>query len=90
MPSPATRSRCSRARVRIPCGRWPVPPADVVAPAPVNTPMTASQTFEPEEFPMGRAAEADEVAGPLAFLVTPAAGYVSGVVLDITGAMFFS
>ena len=52
--------------------------------------MTASQSFDNARFPLGRMAEAEEIAGPLVFLVSPAASYVSGAVLDINGAMHFS
>ena len=63
---------------------------NAVAPGPVATPMTQGENFGPENFPMKRMAEAAEIAGPLAFLVSPAANYVSGAVLDINGAMHFS
>lgn len=63
---------------------------NAVAPAPVATPMTQSQEFDAVGFPMKRIAEAEEIAGPLAFLVSPAASYVAGAVLDINGAMHFS
>ena len=63
---------------------------NAVAPAPVATPMTQSQEFAGELFPMKRISEAEEIAGPLAFLVSPAASYVAGVVLDVNGAMHFS
>ena len=52
--------------------------------------MTQSQEFAGELFPMKRISEAEEIAGPLAFLVSPAASYVAGVVLDVNGAMHFS
>jgi NAD(P)-dependent dehydrogenase (short-subunit alcohol dehydrogenase family) len=61
-----------------------------VAPAPVETPMIDGEPFVPEEFPMRRVAQAEEVAGPLAFLVSPAASYVTGAVLDVNGAMHFT
>lgn len=63
---------------------------NAVAPGPVATPMTQGEPFDPETFPMKRMAQADEIAGPLAFLVSPAASYVNGTVLDINGAMHFS
>ena len=63
---------------------------NAVAPAPVATPMTQSQEFAGELFPMKRISEAEDIAGPLAFLVSPAASYVAGVVLDVNGAMHFS
>ena len=63
---------------------------NAVAPGPVRTQMTASQTFDTSVFPLGRMAEAEEIAGPLVFLVSPAASYVNGAVLDINGGMHFS
>ena len=63
---------------------------NAVAPGPVRTPMTANQTFDSAYFPLGRMANPEEIAGPLVFLVSPAASYVSGVVLDANGAMHFS
>ena len=39
---------------------------------------------------MRRIAEATEIAGPLAFLVSKASSYISGAVIDINGAMHFS
>ena len=63
---------------------------NAVAPGPVNTPMTANQSFDTSQFPLGRMARAEEIAGPLVFLVSPAASYISGAVLDINGAMHFS
>ena len=52
--------------------------------------MTQGEPFEPESFPMKRMAQAEEIAGPLAFLISPAASYVNGAVLDVNGAMHFS
>jgi 3-oxoacyl-[acyl-carrier protein] reductase len=63
---------------------------NAVAPAPVDTPMTAEEQFNPESFPMQRMARAEEIAGPLVFLVSPAATYINGAVLDINGGLHFS
>ena len=63
---------------------------NAVAPAPVATPMTQGQPFQTDRFPMRRIAEATEIAGPLAFLVSKASSYISGAVIDINGAMHFS
>ena len=62
---------------------------NAVAPSPVATPMFQGQPFEVDQLPLRRIAEAEEIAGPLAFLVSPAASYVSGAVIDINGAMHF-
>ena len=63
---------------------------NAVAPGPVATPMTQGEPFDSAGFPLQRMARAEEIAGPLAFLVSPAASYVSGAVLDINGALHFS
>ena len=63
---------------------------NAVAPGPVATAMTQGEPFDPAAFPLARMARAEELAGPLAFLVSPAASYVSGAVLDVNGAMHFS
>lgn len=63
---------------------------NAIAPGVVDTPMTENQSFDYSGFPLGRKATAEEIAGPLVFLITPAAGYVSGAVLDVNSAMHFS
>ena len=63
---------------------------NAVAPGPVDTPMTADEEFEAQLFPMQRMARPEEIAAPLVFLVSPAASYINGAVLDINGALHFS
>ena len=64
---------------------------NAIAPGVVDTPMTESQTFDAtNDFPLGRKATAAEMAGPLVFLVSPAATYMSGSVVDVNGVMHFS
>ncbi|MEM7407549.1 MAG: SDR family NAD(P)-dependent oxidoreductase [Pseudomonadota bacterium] len=63
---------------------------NAIAPGVVDTPMTANQAFDYDQMPMGRKASAGEIAGPLAFLVSPAAAYVNGAVLDVNSGMHFS
>jgi len=63
---------------------------NAVAPGPITTAMTQGQDFDPSVFPLGRMGDPTEIAGPLAFLISPAASYISGVVLDVNGAMHFS
>jgi len=42
------------------------------------------------QIPMGRPAEADEIADGIWYLATPGAGYITGVTLDINGGRYMS
>jgi 3-oxoacyl-[acyl-carrier protein] reductase len=55
--------------------------------------MTAALTSQEKEqiraqIPLGRAGTADEVAGVVAFLVSPAANYITGQVIRINGGLY--
>jgi 3-oxoacyl-[acyl-carrier protein] reductase len=63
-----------------------------VAPGWVATEMSASAFATPElaaksvaAIPLGRPAHVDEVAGPILFLCTPLAGFISGEILNANG-----
>jgi 3-oxoacyl-[acyl-carrier protein] reductase len=63
-----------------------------VAPGWVGTQMSASALDHPElgpkiaaQIPLGRAASPQEIAGPVLFLCTPLAGFISGEVLNVNG-----
>lgn len=63
-----------------------------VAPGWVATEMSASTLDDPEmgpkieaAIPVGRVATAREIAGPVLFLCTPMAGFISGEVLNVNG-----
>ena len=63
-----------------------------VAPGWVRTEMSAGTLSDPIAskkalglIPLGRAAEPDEIAGPIVFLCTPWAGFVSGEVFNVNG-----
>ncbi len=64
--------------------------ANVVAPGIITSPMS-EETFPPETIrqlvPMQRAGSAEEVAHLVAFLASEEAGYISGQVIGINGAM---
>lgn len=63
---------------------------NVVAPGIIESAM-AEQTFKPEQIaqmvPMKRAGRADEVAALVSFLASSDAGYISGQVIGINGAL---
>jgi len=61
-----------------------------VAPGPVRTPMIAAREFNLGRVPIGRMAEAEEIAWPILFLASPAASYISGAVLDVNGGAHLS
>ena len=66
-----------------------------VAPGFIDTDMTRA-LGEPQrnallaQIPLGRLGRADEVAAAVAYLASPAAGYVTGSVLHVNGGMFMT
>jgi NAD(P)-dependent dehydrogenase (short-subunit alcohol dehydrogenase family) len=68
---------------------------NVVAPGPVWTPLVAATT-DPEslsqfgaDVPLGRPAQPAELAGSFVFLASPAASYITGAVIPVTGGELF-
>lgn len=59
-----------------------------VAPGPIATPMTAGSTIDPASLPRGRMGRPEEIAWMIAMLLSPAASYVSGAVLDVNGGSY--
>ena len=66
--------------------------ANCVAPGWVMTEMSAAALSDPEAgararalIPLGRAATPQEIAGPILFLCTPLAGFISGEILNVNG-----
>jgi 3-oxoacyl-[acyl-carrier protein] reductase len=64
---------------------------NAVAPGWVRTDMTAAALVEnplPEAIPLGRVGEPEDVAGPVLFLCSDLARYVTGIVLDVCGGAY--
>lgn len=59
-----------------------------VAPGPIRTPMTANSVIDGKVLPRGRYGEPEEVAWMIMMLLSPAASYVSGAVLDVNGGSY--
>jgi 3-oxoacyl-[acyl-carrier protein] reductase len=63
-----------------------------VAPGFIDTDMTRALTPAQsqavlEQIPVGRLGQADEVAAVVAFLASPAAGYITGATVHVNGGM---
>jgi 3-oxoacyl-[acyl-carrier protein] reductase len=63
-----------------------------IAPGWVRTDMSAGTLSDPDSskralgtIPLGRAAEPEEIAGPIVFLCTPWAGFISGEIWNVNG-----
>jgi NAD(P)-dependent dehydrogenase (short-subunit alcohol dehydrogenase family) len=61
-----------------------------VAPASVATPMMQGRPVDLTRIPLGRMAEPEEIAWPIAFLCSDAASYVCGAILDVNGGVYMS
>jgi 3-oxoacyl-[acyl-carrier protein] reductase len=61
---------------------------NAVAPGPVHTAMTAGSYVQGANLPRGSMGEPEEIAWLIATLLTPAASYVSGCVLDANGGTY--
>ena len=63
--------------------------ANGIAPGLVETGMTAGKGYDPLLSPLKRMAKAEEIAAAAVFLCGAGAGFASGAIFDINGAMHF-
>jgi NAD(P)-dependent dehydrogenase (short-subunit alcohol dehydrogenase family) len=61
--------------------------ANGIAPASIETPMMDGRPVDTGRIPLRRKGLPEEVAWPIVFLCSPAASYVTGVVLDVNGGV---
>lgn len=63
---------------------------NAVAPGPTRTRMTEGRNIDTTKLPLRRMLEPEDIAWPIAFLLSPAAAGMVGVVLDVNGGATFS
>jgi len=61
---------------------------NAVCPGATQTTMTADQHFDLDAIPMGRMAQAQEIALPIAFLLGHGSDYMAGATLDVNGGVY--
>jgi 3-oxoacyl-[acyl-carrier protein] reductase len=59
-----------------------------IAPGPTRTDAFDNPSPNLDSYPLGRMGEAEEIAWPIAFLLSPGASYVCGAMLDVNGGNY--
>lgn len=62
---------------------------NAVAPGSIATPMAEAMQIDPVLYPQGRAGRPLEMGATMAFLCSPAAGFIAGTVIDVNGGTYF-
>jgi 3-oxoacyl-[acyl-carrier protein] reductase len=62
---------------------------NAVAPGVTATPMTTEFGYSDDQFPLGRVAQPDDIAGAAIFLCSDSARYITGITMHVNGGMYF-
>lgn len=63
---------------------------NVVAPGPVDSPMTHDRTYVPADFPIARMGTPEELALSVLYLASDSAAWVTGHTLDVNGGIYMN
>ena len=63
---------------------------NAVAPGPIPTAMISGRGYTADGIPVGRMGSPEEIAAGIAYLVSPEAGFVTGMTLDINGGLYMN
>jgi NAD(P)-dependent dehydrogenase (short-subunit alcohol dehydrogenase family) len=63
---------------------------NMIAPGPVDSPMTHGRDYAPEGYPVPRMGTPEELAAAVVFLVSDAAAWITGHTLDVNGGIFMN
>jgi NAD(P)-dependent dehydrogenase (short-subunit alcohol dehydrogenase family) len=63
---------------------------NMIAPGPVDSPMTHGRDYAPESYPVPRMGTPAELAAAVLFLVSDAAAWITGHTLDVNGGIFMN
>ncbi|MEQ3548950.1 SDR family NAD(P)-dependent oxidoreductase [Pseudonocardia nematodicida] len=63
---------------------------NMIAPGPVDSPMTHGRDYAPEAYPVPRMGTPEELAAAVVFLVSDAAAWITGHTLDVNGGIYMN
>lgn len=58
---------------------------NAVAPGPIETGMTTTGGYNPDNYPLKRMGQPEEIASMLTYLCSPGASFVAGAIMDVNG-----
>lgn len=63
---------------------------NMIAPGPVDSPMTHGRDYDPSDYPIQRMGRPEEVAAAAIFLASDAAAWITGHTLDVNGGIYMN